>query len=119
MIYAPQNHHCLTAGEKIASWKCGKLPLMPMENLFTAHEKGPALSHNTSGTDRLLTFPQRLQLQISVRSFPIRHASGSTGRDSVLRQTRGKKTPNYKHCHKKGRKHSPRITGTLYFRFRI
>ena len=48
VCYAQLNPRCSTARQKIASWKCGKLPLVPMENLFTVYGKEQALSHKSA-----------------------------------------------------------------------
>ena len=58
ICYAQLNPRCFTARQKIASWKCGKLPLVPMENLFTVYGKGQALSHKPA--NRFPTAPPGL-----------------------------------------------------------
>jgi len=41
-----------------ASWKCGKLLLLPMENPFTGYGKGQALSHSLQ-----TGFPQQCRIR--------------------------------------------------------
>ena len=58
VCYVQLNSRCFTAWQKIASWKCGKLPLVPMENLFTVYGKEQALSHKPA--NRFPTAPPGL-----------------------------------------------------------